>query len=186
MGMFIRKMTAYRDTSPSGLENGLIPYADIRDDYMTFFAFHGILLGAFFGVVGYNQFFTDACSAHRLSLLPDLIWLFQQWAQFDLVSNFLMILLLILPVTFLWLSLDRLIKYFREIPENHSLSFLVILWRASIIVGIYLSGAFLGVYLAVCLSSLKAALFILSFFLVNLLSLPYIVYSNLNIKERLI
>ena len=89
MGMFIRKMTAYRDTSPSGLENGLIPYADIRDDYMTFFAFHGILLGAF-----------------------------------------------------------------------------------------------LGVYLAICLHSLKAALFILSFFLVNLLSLSYILYSNLNIKER--
>ena len=182
--MFIRKMTAYRDTSPSGLENGLIPYADIRDDYMTFFAFHGILLGAFFGVVGYNQFFTDAGPVHRLSLIPDLIWLSQQWAQFDLALNFLMILLLILPVTFLWLSLDRLIKYFREIPENHSLGFLVILWHTSIVAGIYLSGALLGVYLAICLSSLKAALFILSFFLVNFLSLPYIVYSNLNIKER--
>jgi len=182
--MFMRKMARHTKTSLSGLENGLIPYADIRDDYMTFFAFHGILLGAFFGVVGYNQFFTDAGAPHSLSLLPDLIWLSKQWAHFDLASNLLMILLLILPVTFLWLSLDRLIKYFREIPENHSLSFLIILWRASIIVGIYLSGAFLGVYLAICLSSLKAALFILLFFLVNLLSLSYILYSNLNIKER--
>lgn len=182
--MFMRKMARHTKTSLSGLENGLIPYADIRDDYMTFFAFHGILLGAFFGVVGYNQFFTDAGSVHCISLHPDLIWLSQQWPQFDLVSNFLTILLLIFPITFLWLSLDRLIKYFKEIPENHSLSFLVVLWRASIIVGIYLSGAFCGVYLAICLSSLKAAFFILAFFLINLLSLSYILYSNLNIKER--
>ena len=173
------KMDSYRDASYSSSENRLIPYADIRDDYMTFFAFYGVILGAFLGVVGYNQFFSMEGGSHVLSLVPPWMKIAQQWKRFDLWPNLFMIFLLMWPVISIWLCIDSLLRFLRQIPDYRSVSFLVLLGRTSLSLIIYGSGALGGMYLALCAGSLKGAVFIFVYFGVNLIMLSYIIWVNI-------
>jgi len=177
--MFMRKMARHTKTSLSGLENGLIPYADIRDDYMTFFAFHGIILGAFLGVVGYNQFFSMEGGSGVFSLVPALMKIAQQWEEFDLWPNLFMIFFLMWPVISIWLCLDSLIRFLREISGYRSVSFLVLFGRTSRSFAWLGSGAAGGAYLALCIGSLKGAVFVLVYFGLNVAVLFYIILANI-------
>lgn len=161
------------------LENDLVPYRDIKDDYMTFFAFHGVLLGAFLGVLGYNEFFSFQPGPPPFSYSIDLAKLGQQWENTNLWADLLMIMLLIFPVLSIWFTLVRLLKVLMGTPESKSYSLFVFSLRAASCVMIYATGTCACLYLALGLNSIKGALFTFIYFGINLFVLSWVILSNL-------